>query len=74
MKNAWRISQADVKHAGESDEHQDLHALNWAFLIDSSGTVRWQSVGDKPVLNIAEILDAARENLLLVPKDDQTND
>jgi uncharacterized protein (TIGR01244 family) len=48
----------------------DDRVLHGTFLIDSSGMVRWQSVGDKPVLNMAEILEAARENNLIAPDDD----
>jgi uncharacterized protein (TIGR01244 family) len=48
----------------------DDRVLHGSFLIDSSGVVRWQSVGDKPVLNMETILEAARENNLIVANDD----
>ena len=36
-----------------------------SFLIDSTGVVRWQSVGEQPELSIARLLEAARQSNLI---------
>lgn len=46
------------------DDHDT--PLHGTFLIDASGGVRWESVGDSPETNLDELMDAAR-NMVAAP-------
>ncbi len=48
----------------------DDRVLHGAFLIDSEGIVRWQSVGDEPEMDLAGVLEAARLNKMTTPDTD----